>query len=151
MSLTKVSRIPSVKNVVVFVVNDGKVLVLQEKRGTWGLPGGRVDGHLERPWDAIKREFQEEVGTTMPQLSFPGERDFGRFVWVDSHGKTGVYVGTTTENLEGVVRRFQPNREIQAIRLVNRIELDSLMSHVRNCARGSFTALLNEASVQSFF
>jgi 8-oxo-dGTP pyrophosphatase MutT (NUDIX family) len=146
---------PTTKNVIVFVVKDAKVMILQEKRGTWGLPGGRVDtlptGQLERSWDAIRREFQEEVGAAMPMLSFPGERDFGRFVWEDQHGKTGIYVGTTKDDLEAVVRRFKPNREIQALRLVTRAELVQIMPHVRNCARGSFTALLNEASVQSFF
>ncbi|EAW36211.1 NUDIX domain-containing protein [Lyngbya sp. PCC 8106] len=55
-----------------FVVNDrGKVLIVKTTkwRGTWGVPGGKVEWG-ESLVSALIREFQEEVGLELTQIRF---------------------------------------------------------------------------------
>ena len=54
------------------VVNpQGEVLIVKTTkwRGTWGVPGGKVD-YGESLEAALIREFQEEVGLTLSQIEF---------------------------------------------------------------------------------
>ncbi len=43
---------------------DGRVLLLQEKDGSWELPGGGLE-HGEDPRQALSREIDEETGLTV--------------------------------------------------------------------------------------
>lgn len=43
------------------VIEDGKVFMLQDEKGMWELPGGRIN-FGEHPQDALQREFKEELG-----------------------------------------------------------------------------------------
>jgi 8-oxo-dGTP diphosphatase len=46
----------------------GHVLLLQEKNGSWELPGGGLE-HGENPREALSREIQEETGLTVEWMS----------------------------------------------------------------------------------
>ncbi|AIE75231.1 MULTISPECIES: NUDIX domain-containing protein [unclassified Synechocystis] len=50
---------------------DGRVLIVKTTkwRGTWGVPGGKVEWG-ERLETALKREFQEEVGLDLLDIEF---------------------------------------------------------------------------------
>lgn len=151
MSLTKVSHMPPVDTVVVFVVKGDQLLMVQNKAGKWSLPGGLVNAG-ESPWDAMKRTYREAVGASLPRLAFSGASDFGRFVFEDQiDGNTGIYVGITQDDLETVVSNFSSNWKIKAIRLVDRFELRPLLRHVRRCAEISLNYILNEESVQTIY
>jgi len=52
----KIQRV-SVKGI---LCRDNKVLLLQDQRGKWELPGGRID-FGETPEETLKREFKEEL------------------------------------------------------------------------------------------
>ncbi|MCK9401713.1 MAG: NUDIX hydrolase [Bacteroidales bacterium] len=43
------------------IIKDNKVLLLHEQKGTWDLPGGRLQ-HGENFEQTLKRECQEEIG-----------------------------------------------------------------------------------------
>jgi 8-oxo-dGTP pyrophosphatase MutT (NUDIX family) len=44
------------------LIEDSKVVLLENERGEWELPGGRPDTG-EQPVMCLKREFAEELGT----------------------------------------------------------------------------------------
>jgi len=52
----------------IMVVNGGNVLVVKERDGFWGLPGGHIDAR-ESPRDAAMREAHEELGISVELLN----------------------------------------------------------------------------------
>lgn len=66
---------------------DGKVrllLVHDARAGAWNLPGGLVDAG-ERPWDAMLREYGEEVGFPLDPALLRGDD-----AWFRNNGMPGV-------------------------------------------------------------
>jgi 8-oxo-dGTP diphosphatase len=49
---------------IIFDEHERVLLAHRHDLDRWNLPGGRVEGG-ETPWDALKREVQEEVGITI--------------------------------------------------------------------------------------
>lgn len=43
------------------LMRDNKILLVKDTKGVWELPGGRID-FGETPNEALKREFNEELG-----------------------------------------------------------------------------------------
>lgn len=84
----------------VFVVRDGKILLINKKtglgKGKVNGPGGKVDPG-ETPEVCAVRECKEELDITVSDLEFCGEH---RFQFVDGYS-IHVYVYRTTE-FEGV-------------------------------------------------
>lgn len=76
-NLTKIAKSSMQKHfplttVGALVVNSrGQILIVRTTkwRGTWGVPGGKVDWG-ESLVDAVIREFQEEVGLELTQVRF---------------------------------------------------------------------------------
>ena len=92
----------------VFVVEDGRVLLIRKKRGLGAGkingPGGRIDPG-ESPLDGARRELQEELLITPTGLRFAGEL---RFQFVDGYAiqvfvfAASGYRGEPTETDEAV-------------------------------------------------
>jgi len=51
----------------IIATNDGKILLLQKKNGSYELPGGHIEVG-ESPLDGAKREFEEETGISLNGL-----------------------------------------------------------------------------------
>lgn len=84
----------------VFVIRDGKILLIDKKtglgRGKVNGPGGKVETG-ESPEDCAVRECQEELGITVSALQYCGQH---RFQFVDGYSLlVWVY---RTEQFEGV-------------------------------------------------
>jgi len=84
----------------VFVVRDGKILLINKKtglgKGKVNGPGGKVEKG-ESPEDCAVRECQEELGITVSNLQYCGQH---RFQFVDGYSiHVWVYL---TQNYEGV-------------------------------------------------
>jgi 8-oxo-dGTP diphosphatase len=88
----------------------GCLLVFNRWRQEWELPGGMLEPG-ESPRQAAQREFVEETGQALPELSFHGMALF-RLAPDDRLEYAALYVA----NL-GRVDPFEPNDEIAAIRL----------------------------------
>ena len=90
----------------VFVIRDGRILLIRKKRGLGAGkingPGGRLDPG-ETPFDCAVRETQEELRTTPIGLERLGEL---RFQFVDGYGihvfvfRADDYEGEPTETVE---------------------------------------------------
>ena len=65
------------------VINDNKILLIKKSRGPYDgkldLPGGTIE-FCERPEDALKREFLEEVGIEVSQCKL-FDADSVAFEW----------------------------------------------------------------------
>jgi 8-oxo-dGTP diphosphatase len=90
----------------VFVIRDGKILLINKKtglgKGKVNGPGGKVEAG-EKPEDCAVRECQEELGITVSNLQYCGQHLFqfvdgySIHVWVYC---TTDFEGTPTESVE---------------------------------------------------
>jgi 8-oxo-dGTP diphosphatase len=90
----------------VFVIRDGKILLIDKKtglgKGKVNGPGGKVEND-ETPEQCAVRECQEELGITVSNLQYCGQH---RFQFVDGYSihvwvfKTGSFAGTPVESQE---------------------------------------------------
>ena len=90
----------------VFVIRDGKILLINKKtglgKGKVNGPGGKVEPG-ESPETCAVRECQEELGITVSNLRFCGQH---RFQFVDGYSihvwvyRTADFEGVPTESLE---------------------------------------------------
>ncbi len=90
----------------VFVIRDGKILLINKKtglgKGKINGPGGKVEAG-ERPQDCAIRECQEELKITVSDLQYCGQH---RFQFVDGYSihvwvyLTSEFEGIPTETVE---------------------------------------------------
>lgn len=90
----------------VFVIRDGKILLIDKKtglgKGKVNGPGGKVE-QGESPLACAVRECQEELGITVSKLQYGGQH---RFQFVDGYSihvwvyRTEDYTGTPAESAE---------------------------------------------------
>ena len=90
----------------VFVIRDGKILLIDKKtgfgKGKINGPGGKLENG-ETPQACAARECHEELGITVSKLQYCGQH---RFQFVDGLSihvwvyKTTEYQGTPTESIE---------------------------------------------------
>jgi len=90
----------------VFVVRDGRILLIDKKtglgKGKVNGPGGKVEKG-ESPEECAVRECQEELGITVSNLHYCGQH---RFQFVDGYSihvwvyRTSDYDGVPTESVE---------------------------------------------------
>lgn len=90
----------------VFVIKDGKILLIDKKtgigKGKINGPGGKLEDG-ENPEQCARREIREELGIQVSDLQYCGQQ---RFQFVDGLSihvwvyKTGTFVGTPTESDE---------------------------------------------------
>lgn len=70
----EIPRIPASAGALIFD-SSGRLLLLKPTyKGGWTLPGGQMEANGETPWEACKREVQEETGLVV---------DTGRLLCVD--------------------------------------------------------------------
>ena len=79
----------SVKGV---LIEDGRVVLLENERGEWELPGGRPEPG-EEPTAALVREFAEELGASVR---------VGRII--DCSGPLGTFSKAASPLLQGLLR-----------------------------------------------
>ena len=87
------------------VINDNKILLIKKSGGPYDgkldLPGGTIE-FCERPEDALKREFKEEIGADITVKDFLGlEENIFTF-----NGKTGhelIFVYNVDVKIRNVV------------------------------------------------
>ena len=73
-AVTDIPRVPASASALIFD-HFGRLLVLKPTyKGGWTLPGGQMEANGETPWEACRREVQEETGLVL---------DSGRLVCVD--------------------------------------------------------------------
>jgi len=71
---SEVPRVPASASALIFDAS-GRLLILKPTyKGKWTLPGGQVEADGETPWEACRREVQEETGLALAT---------GRLVCVD--------------------------------------------------------------------
>lgn len=75
----------------VVVNKEGKILVVQNKKGSWSLPKGTVDPG-EDFITAAKREIWEETGIPQDELFLANEQELGRFTRYQSAPGGGVKI-----------------------------------------------------------
>ncbi len=86
------------------VRDDGKMLVVWNKRyGRWGMPGGKVE-EGEELLDALKREVREETGVDAIGFCLAYEGHHGESV----ESTRGSYVYLYTVQIYGVPREVEP-------------------------------------------
>jgi 8-oxo-dGTP pyrophosphatase MutT (NUDIX family) len=98
------------KNVAVYYVKDGKLLLLVTNvpdRGRplftgIGVPGGGLDKMDAKVFDGMKREWREEMGADLPRLDFTN--NVKRYAWKDT---TAIYI---VKGLPGVQVPYNHNR-----------------------------------------
>lgn len=94
---------------VLIVAKDGRVLAVSRKHNPndFGLPGGKVDPG-EMPWDAARRECQEETGLTVTSLNrapIHDAQDPGGYRCITY---SAIVSGEIDTNEAGVVRWVEP-------------------------------------------
>ena len=69
-------RVPASSGALIFD-GDGRLLILKPnyKKG-WTIPGGQIDSNGESPWDACRRETQEECGLEVVRSRWSTSRSF---------------------------------------------------------------------------
>lgn len=103
---------PQQRATLLFVIRDGRILLIHKKRGLGaGMingPGGRLDPG-ETPREAAIREVQEEIGVTPINIEPCGELSFqfvdGLSIFV-SVFKASDYTGTLIETNEALAEWF---------------------------------------------
>ena len=86
------------------------VLRKRDSGGKWMIPGGKIETG-EKPFDAMKREFKEEVGSELPKLKYYKCVDFEEY-------STRIYLGFTNEEIG-----FIANKEADCIRFFEKDRL----------------------------
>jgi 8-oxo-dGTP diphosphatase len=95
---------------VVAISGDQCLLVFNRWRQEWELPGGMLEPG-ESPAQAARREYVEETGQPLPELSFYGLALF-RLAPDDRLEYAAIYLARI-----GAIEPFAPTEEIGAIRL----------------------------------
>lgn len=94
-----------------------RLLLLRDKKDhLWCVPGGKIDpadrNTLHPEFTAFKREYEEETGYELPELTIYSKFDYG------IHAHTKIYVATFTEDVN-----FRVNNEMDQLALVDLDEL----------------------------
>ena len=118
----------SIKNaaILLFVGSNLDRVVLLKHRYTneWMLPGGQIDKSDKCPFAAMKREFKEETGVTLPVLNQP----INFYIY---NGHTKIYIGCTHAKIDP----FIPNNEASEMKFV---KIDDIFRYkLRNSVKKS--------------
>ena len=103
----------------IVLIQNNNVLLLQHTSGKWGTPGGLVDikrsGQEETYFEAMKREFKEEVGKELPRLDSLDHVD----ITFRNNFKTRLYIARTDTDLAHYLSKSSlQSREVTDFKLV---------------------------------
>ena len=133
---------PGVLVVAAVIEREGRILIVQRKRGDWNefkweFPGGKVEWR-EEPRDALKRELQEEldidaeVGAELMryEYQYPGKPPI-QLIFFNVNHFTGEPVNRAFESIAWEAVASLPSYDF----------LDGDIDFVQRLARGQFDAL----------
>lgn len=100
--------------------HNGKVLIVQDDKGMWELPGGRLHND-ETPPDGLKREIREELSTEIRPTGI-----FDTFVFTSASGAKHFLVIYLCEPLDDIRKIVAQEDEIKDMRWIGADEFDSL-------------------------
>lgn len=123
----------NVSNACVFLYINKTMFFSIESSGKYGFIGGGRKKN-ETPWTAMKREFQEETGQTLPRL-----RNLLKFLW---NGHTAIYVGEINTKLDLTCKNG--DGELLGIKMMRRNEILQAIrcNKIRNSGKNSIPQLI---------
>jgi 8-oxo-dGTP pyrophosphatase MutT (NUDIX family) len=68
-----------------------RVLLVKEKRGTWGFPGGKIEKDDKSSANAMRRELLEEINLDLKEIE--------KLPYYDYEGHTRIYIGKTGDSV----------------------------------------------------
>jgi hypothetical protein len=88
------SKIKNASIIVVTGRNYDRVLMVRDRKNKiWMFPGGKIDKE-EEPWEAAKREFEEETGFELPRLNGDTTGELYKFIRTHKDKtQTKIYLG----------------------------------------------------------
>ena len=123
-------------------VDANHVVTVTEKRGSVGFPSGRVNMNDTSVFSAMKREYVEETGNSLPKLE-----NIRRFVYNDD---TAIYYATTNDFVSTKLGTKRDG-EIIDMYLTNVVYIkDALKGKrftLRRCAKGSTKLLFKQLGI----
>lgn len=107
----------------VFLVHDGKILLIHAPNSRWQPPGGRLDVG-EQPEEAFRREMREELG-----IEIEPQGILHTFVFTSASG-LAHYAVVSTAILTGSPDDLKPDpKEISEIRWCGQDDFENLDMH----------------------
>ena len=103
------------------IISEGKILLVREKEGWWGIPGGGVD-YGENIVDSVKRELSEEISVPVDKMTVKNKILFiTTNTVIDGIPKANIYYEVTLKSND-----IKANDDILEIKWAASSEFDSL-------------------------
>ncbi|MBI3442991.1 MAG: NUDIX hydrolase [Candidatus Sungbacteria bacterium] len=101
------------------IIHEGRVLIVQDDKGMWQLPGGRLH-EGETPIEGLQREIREELSVEVKVVSI-----FDTFVFVSVSGARHFLVIYSCELLGDIKDIQKQEDEIKGLRWIYADEIES--------------------------
>ena len=108
------------------IINEDKILLIQEADGRWELPGGGLN-YNETINQALKRELKEEFGATVNKVD-----KNPIYIWTQEREKKGLKYHCLFLGYRVQLKKFKFRESAEAINygFFNKKEMDKINLHV---------------------